>query len=132
MRGRTPQPLTVARADVPVLEHPARSQAAPWYQVRRARTVLAVAAGRRTSAVAAQVQCDVDTVRRTCRLYAARGLPGRLARPVRPGRPARLSPPGVRPDRPARLPGADRPGLTHHPLVQCRPGPPGRGRRHRP
>src|SRR5687767_3227977 len=87
MRGRTPQLLTIAPADLPILQHLARSQTSPWYQVRRARTVLAVAAGQRTHIVAAQMQCDVDTVRRTSRCYASAGLAGLLVRPQRPGRP---------------------------------------------
>ena len=67
MRGRTPQPLIIAPTDSPVLRDLARSQTAPWFQVRRARTVLAIAAGQRTQAVAVRMQCDADTVRRTFR-----------------------------------------------------------------
>ncbi|HKG94438.1 MAG TPA: helix-turn-helix domain-containing protein [Gemmatimonadaceae bacterium] len=93
MRGRKPQRVRVARADRPVLEQLARREAAPWYQVRRARIVLAIADGARTQAVARQLQCDVATVRRTCRRYAARGLVDLLAPPPRSGHPARISPP---------------------------------------
>jgi hypothetical protein len=36
----------------------------PWFQVQRARIVLALVAGARTGAVAAQMQCDEATVDR--------------------------------------------------------------------
>lgn len=118
MRGRPPRDLTVDADDLPALERVARAQSAPWYQVRRARTVLAVAEGQRVEAVAARMGCDRGTVWRTCRLYERDGVPGLLAGPDRSGRPERLSPPGEGPDRPARVPGARRPGAPHYALVQ--------------
>lgn len=93
MRGRKPQRVRVARADRAVLEQLARREVAPWYQVRRARIVLAMAAGARTQTVAHQMQCDVATVRRTCRCYEVHGLAALLAAPSRPGHPERISPP---------------------------------------
>ncbi|MBV8228598.1 MAG: transposase [Planctomycetaceae bacterium] len=62
MRGRRPTPLSIGRHDRVVLQDVARSETLPWYQVRRARTVLAIAAGPRTAAVAAHLECDVGTV----------------------------------------------------------------------
>jgi hypothetical protein len=118
MRGRPPRELTVDADDLLALERVARAQSAPWYQVRRARTVVAVAEGQRVEAVAARMGCDRGTVWRTCRLYERGGVPGLLAGPGRSGRPDRLSPPAEGPDRPTRLPGAGRPGAAPHPLGQ--------------
>lgn len=92
MRGRKPSPLVVSRTDRVKLQQVARSLALPWFQVRSARIVLAIAAGRRTQAVAVQMECGVATVRRTCRRYELLGLQGMLAHPARGGRPARISP----------------------------------------
>src|SRR5438132_13849489 len=93
MRGRKPRGLTLAAADLPVLRQVARAQSLPWFQVRRARAVLALAGGQRVEAVASRLECDRATVWRTRRLYERRGLAGLMAPPDRPGRPERLSPP---------------------------------------
>ena len=91
MRGRKPSPLAIPSHDRTILEQVARSESLPWYQVRRARTVLAIAQGQRTSVVAFQMQCDVETVRRTCQRYRKLGLDGLLEpardRAARPGFP---------------------------------------------
>jgi hypothetical protein len=79
MRGRKPLPVTIAPADYPVLQWIARGENLPWYQVQRARIVLAIAAGERTRDVAGQTRCDVTTVWRTCRRYLRAGLSGLLA-----------------------------------------------------
>src|SRR5947208_3407989 len=92
MRGRKPHPLAVGRADLTRLQQIARSLCSPWYHLRRARIILAQAAGQRTQDIAQQVQCDVRTVRRTCRRYQVCGVSGLLARANRPGRPAQISP----------------------------------------
>jgi hypothetical protein len=118
MRGRTPRPLSLAPADLPILQQIARSESRPWYQVRRARIVLANARGVRTSTIAFQVQCDEATVWRTCRRYEREGLAGLLAPPCRSGHPGRISPPPAGSDRRLGLPGADRQGPAYHPLVQ--------------
>jgi hypothetical protein len=94
MRGRKPERVRLARGDRSVLEQVARSDASPWYRVRRSRIVLAMAQGARTQLVAWQMQCDVATVRRTCRRYAERGLDDLLAAPPRSGAPERISPSG--------------------------------------
>jgi transposase len=91
MRGRKPRPLTISRADLPRLQQMARSLSLPWFKVRRARIVLAVAAREKIAAVAGQVQCNVSTVRRICHRYRQKGLSGLVACPSRPGRPARIS-----------------------------------------
>lgn len=91
MRGRKPVPLSVARKDRSKLERIARSLTVSWFQVRSARIILAIAAGHRTQTVAFQMQCAVDTVRRTCRRYERLGVPGLLARPRRQGRPVLIS-----------------------------------------
>ena len=108
MRGRRPRPLAIDRSDLLILQRVARSDSAPWYQVRRARIVLANARGVPTSTVAFQMQCDEATVWRTCRRYEHGGLSGLLAPPVRSGSPGRISPPPAGSDRPAGLPGAGR------------------------
>jgi Winged helix-turn helix len=117
MRGRKPRPLALAPEDVPHFQRLARADSAPWFQVRRARICLAIAAGQRVRVVASQLQCSTATVRRACRLYRRAGLPGLLARPRRSGRPARLSPPATRSNHPLGLPGAGRLRAAHHALV---------------
>lgn len=92
MRGRRPQPLSLAPVDLATLQQIARSESLPWYQVRRARIVLANARGVRTSSSASQMQCDEATVRRTCRRYEQSGLTGLLAPPRRSEHPDRISP----------------------------------------
>ena len=99
MRGRKPRALELARADVRLLEQLARSQTRPWFQVRRARIVLAVAGGARTRVLADQVECDTATIWRTCRLYEAAGLEGLLAHAPRSGHPEQISPLGPRTNR---------------------------------
>ena len=47
MRGRKPEVLTILSPDVSELERIAHSDTSPWYQVRRARIVLGIAAGQR-------------------------------------------------------------------------------------
>ena len=42
MRGRKPCPLSIGSHDRTILQEVARSETLPWYQVRRARTVLAM------------------------------------------------------------------------------------------
>ena len=92
MRGRRPRPLSIAPVDLATLQQVARSESLPWYQVRRARIVLAIARGVRTSTIADQMQCDEATVWRTCRRYEQSGLTGLLAPPRRSGHPDRISP----------------------------------------
>src|SRR3954453_18258257 len=118
MRGRKPCPLAIGHHDRTVLQDVARSEALPWYQVRRARTVLAIAAGQRTAAVSSHLECDAGTVWRTCQRYQEAGVRGLLQEPQRPGRPTRISPPPARPDRRTGLPGAGRRGPAHHALVE--------------
>lgn len=79
MRGRKPNVLSLASSDVDPLHHIAHSDHLPWYQVRRARIVLALAAGQRKRDVAAHVECGVATVWRACDRYRRDGLDGLLA-----------------------------------------------------
>src|SRR5512135_3479869 len=120
MRGRKPLPLTIDPADDPLLGEIARCGSLPWYQVRNARIVLAIAAGERRQTVAAQMQCDEATVWRTCRRYEQAGLAALLAdhRKGNSGRSERISPPPADTDRRTGLPGASRQGPAHHPLGQ--------------
>jgi len=92
MRGRKPRSIVLARDDRTRLEDVAGRLSLPWYQVRRARIILARGAGERPVQIAQQVRCDVDTVLRTCERYEHDGLPALLARVQRPGRPAQISP----------------------------------------
>ena len=89
MRGRKPSVLSVAPSDEDRLHTTAHSDSLPWYQVRRARIVLALAAGQRKRDVAAQMECGVATVWRTCERYRRDGLEGLLA-DGREGRSGRL------------------------------------------
>lgn len=118
MRGRKPRPVSIAPTDLSVLQQVARSDSLPWYQVRRARIVLANSQGVSNSTVAFQVQCDEATVWRTCRRYEREGLNGLLAPPIRSGRPDRISPPPAGTDRPTGLPGTLGQGPAPHPLVE--------------
>ena len=79
MRGRKPGVLSIAPPDLDRLHKTAHSDILPWYQVRRARIVLALAAGQRKHEVAAQMECGVATVWRTCERYRQYGLAGLLA-----------------------------------------------------
>ncbi len=54
MRGRKPRKFTLAAHDVPILQQIARSRTLPWFQVQRARAVLAMADGERVRTVAFQ------------------------------------------------------------------------------
>jgi transposase len=78
MRGRKPNVLSLAPSDIDRLHTIAHSDSLPWYQVRRARIVLAMAAGEPKSAVAAQTECGAATVWRTCERYRKEGLEGLL------------------------------------------------------
>jgi hypothetical protein len=79
MRGRKPRPFAIAPTDYPVLRVIACGDGFPAYQARRARLLLAIAAGERPSVVAAQAGCDASTVWRACRRYEVGGLSGLLA-----------------------------------------------------
>lgn len=118
MRGRRPRPLTLATGDRAVLQQVARADSLPWYQVRGARIVLAIASGERSLSVAARMECDEATVWRTCRRYEDSGIADLMVAPSRAGHPPRISPPAEGPDRRPGLPGARRQGAAHHPLVQ--------------
>jgi Winged helix-turn helix len=117
MRGRRPRPIPIDPADLETLHQVARSESLPWYQVRRARIVLANARGLSNGTAAFQMQCDEATVWRTCRLYERGGLTKLLAPSHRPGRPGRFSPPPAGSDHPAGLPRACGQGPSHHALV---------------
>lgn len=108
MRGRKPRALELATADVPLLQQLAKKQTRPWYQVQRARIVLAVAAGERVQSVAVRMECDPATVWRICRRYEADGIGGLLEFTPRCGRPLVISPPATRTNRAVGLSGADR------------------------
>ena len=131
MRGRKPRPLSIADADLPVLQGVARARRLAWFQVQHARIVLAVAAGEPIAAIAARLECDPATVWRVCRRYEHGGVAGLLRDDPRLGRPQEISPPAARPDRGVGLPGAGRPGAAYHPLGRPGPGPAGSRRRHR-
>src|SRR3954463_4351815 len=72
MRGRKPEVLTIHSPDFSELERIAHSDSSPWYQVRRARIVLGIAAGQRREDLATQLECDESTIWRTCQRYRDR------------------------------------------------------------
>jgi transposase len=89
MRGRRPEPLTIAPPDADTLRAVAHSDSLPWFQVRRARIVLALAAGERRRPLAARLDCDEATVWRTCERYRREGIAA-LFSDGRQGRSGRL------------------------------------------
>ncbi len=108
MRGRKPRDFKLAAHDVPILQQIARSRTLPWFQVQRARAVLAMADGERVQTVAFQSQCDASTVWRLCRRYEQAGLKSLLAEAPRTGHPLEIPPPAARANRATGLPGANR------------------------
>jgi transposase len=89
MRGRKPKLLSIPSLDLDRLHKIAHSDTLPWYQVRRARIVLALAAGERKCDVATQMECGEATVWRTGERYRQEGLDGLLA-DAREGHSGRL------------------------------------------
>jgi len=79
VRGRLPDRLRITAADEACLLKTAHSDSLPWLEVRRAKIVLAVAAGQRRRLLAAELGCDEATVWRTCERYRQSGLEGLLA-----------------------------------------------------
>lgn len=94
MRGRRPAILTIARRDQDALHSTAQSGSLPWFQVQRAKIVLAVAAGERPCSVAARLECDEATVWRAGERYRHDGLVGLFAdgRRGNAGHPQLISP----------------------------------------
>ena len=94
MRGRKPEKLTVARSDAAVLRVVAHSDSSSWLQVRRAKIVLAIAAGERRCSVADRLECDQATVWRTCEHYRQDGLASLFVdgRKDHAGHPEQISP----------------------------------------
>ena len=74
MRGRRPETMTIAGPDQDALHAVAHSGSLPWFQVQRAKIVLALAAGERQCSVADRLECDVATVWRACERYRQGGL----------------------------------------------------------
>jgi hypothetical protein len=79
MRGRKPERLTILSGDISELERIAHSDMSPWYQVRRARIVLGIAAGQRREDLAARLDCNESTIWRSCQRYQDLGIVGVLA-----------------------------------------------------
>jgi transposase len=79
VRGRRPDKLAIRGPDKAELARIAHSDASPWFQVRRARIVLGIAAGRRRDVLASELACDESTIWRTCQRYQRLGLRGLLA-----------------------------------------------------
>ena len=118
MKGRKPHQVIVNAHDRGVLEHIAHSRTLFWFQVQRARTLLAMADGESVQSVALRMQCDPSTVWRICRRYENVGLDAILMDAPRSGHPADISPCGPRTDRAACVFGAARQGIASHALEQ--------------
>src|SRR4051795_9627229 len=99
MRGRKSRAVTIADADLPILQAVARGRHLAWFQVQHARIVLAVAAGEPIQSVAARLECNRATVWRVCHGYEQGGLKDLLLDERRLGRPQEISPPAPRPTR---------------------------------
>ena len=108
MRGRKPRGISLSAHDRFLLQQIARSRTLAWFQVQRARIVLAMADGERVQVVAARMQCNPSTVWRTCRRYEQAGVEGMLAEAPRTGHPGAISPPATGADRATGRPRADR------------------------
>jgi transposase len=94
VRGRRPEKLTLASRDRDALHAAAHHGSLPWFQVQRAKIVLAIAAGERQCSVAGRLECDEATVWRACQRYRQAGLAGLFAdrRQGHAGRPQQISP----------------------------------------
>lgn len=118
MRGRKPRRLSLAPDDKPVLEQIARSRTLPWFQVQRARALLAMATGERVQTLAWQLQCSPSTLWRLCRRYEQAGLEKLLVEAPRIGRPSEISPPATGAAGSTRVSGTDCTRAAHYPLVE--------------
>ena len=118
MRGRKPCHVSIASSDISTLQQVARSRMLPWFQVQRARVILAVAEGERIQTVALQTQCDPSTVWRICRRYDQGGIERLLSEAPREGRSQQISPSTKSTSRSTRLLGAYCQGPAYHPLEQ--------------
>lgn len=92
MRGRKPRSISLVEQEVPLLEKIARSRTLPWFQVQRARILLAMAGGERVQTIAFQMQCHPSTVWRICRRYEQAGIEGLWSDAPRSGHPPEISP----------------------------------------
>src|SRR2546430_2023868 len=94
LRGRRPEKLTIARRDQAALHSAAHSGSLPWFQVQRAKIVLAITSGERPCSVAARLECDEATVWRACQRYRQDGLASLFAdgRQGNSGRLLQISP----------------------------------------
>ncbi len=108
MRGRKPRGISVTAHDIPILQQIARSRTIPWFQVQRARVILAMAGGERVQTVAIKMQCDPSTVWRICRRYEQDGLSDLLSDAPRSGHPDEISPSATRSDSATGLSGTHR------------------------
>src|SRR6266540_6908305 len=63
MAGPAPQLISVSPAQLALLERLLRQQSCPQALVRRAKIILAAAAGQRNEAIARQLDCSPTTVR---------------------------------------------------------------------
>jgi transposase len=94
MRGRRPDKLTIARQDQDSLQYVAHSGSLPWFEVQRAKIVLAIASGEHRCSVATSLGCDEATVWRACQRYRQGGLASLYAdgRQDNLGHPQQVSP----------------------------------------
>jgi transposase len=94
MRGRRPEPMTIDWRDQDALRSVAHSGCLPWFQVQRAKIVLALAAAEPQWSVAARLECDTATVWRAAQRYRQGGLASLLAdgRQGNSGHPEQVSP----------------------------------------
>ena len=89
-----PKKLTITPADATALQTIAHSGSLPWFQVQRAKIVLAIAGGESQCSVANRLECDQATVWRACQRYRRGKLTNlfRDGRQGNSGRPQRISP----------------------------------------
>ena len=98
MRGRLPHEVSVNECDLPLLQQVAHCTHLPFFQVQRARVLIAMGQGKRVQAVAARNGCDRSTIWRICQRYERGGASKLFCEASRRGAPPRLSPPPAGPD----------------------------------
>src|SRR5512144_3108432 len=94
LQARLQEKLTIAHRGQNALHSAAHSGSLPWFQVQRAKIVLAIAAGERQCSVAARLECDESTVWRACERYRREGVASLFAdsRQGNSGHPQQISP----------------------------------------
>jgi hypothetical protein len=131
MPGRKPHRLKLRKDEIPILEHLAQRRVLPYFQVERARALLALATGESPVVLAERLECHPATIWRLARRYESEGLESIFSEEPRPVRPLTISPLGPGRDRKAGTLGTDCAGTVDCTLDKRRSGVRGHPRQHR-